>query len=142
MFDLNSRRQEMLKVLSVVPDLTPNGMKSDRATLGYDYKGKSEELLLEQSLQQFSTCKDWLSKVVKTRSFNLRYTSYGYKHMVERWADLYVSNGAFIAAAIALEFKIKRTHSKSPNIFLPISSKSVKEMKEREKKILHNCSGY
>lgn len=142
MFDLNSRRQEMLKVLEAVPDLTANGMKSDRATLGYDYIGKPEELLLEQSLQQFSTCQDWLSLVVKTRSFNLNYTSYSYKHMVERWADLYVSNGAFIAAAIALEFKIKRIHSKSPNVFLPISSKSVKEMKEQEKKILHNCSGY
>jgi hypothetical protein len=71
MFDLNSRRQEMLKVLEAVPDLTANGMKSDRATLGYDYIGKPEELLLEQSLQQFSTCQDWLSLVVKTRSFNL-----------------------------------------------------------------------
>lgn len=142
MEDLNSLRQEMLKVLSVVPDLTPNGMKSDLATLGYHYDGKPEEMLSSELLQQFSACKNWLNKVVKIRSFNRNHTSYRYKHMVERWADLYVSNGAFIAAAIALDFPIKRTHSKSPNVFLPISNKSVKEMKEQEKKILHNCSGY
>lgn len=142
MEDLNSLQQEMLKVLSVVPDLTPNGMKSDPVTLGYHYDGKPEKMLSSELLQQFLTCKKWLNKVVKIRSFNRNHTSYGYKHMVERWADLYVSNGSFIAAAIALDFPIRRTHSKSPNVFLPISNKSVKEMKKQEKKTLQNCSGY
>jgi hypothetical protein len=101
MESLNALREKMRSVLKIQPDLTPNGMKYDRRTLGYDYDGKPEEMLTDEILRQFDLCKRWLAKVTLIQSFNSRHTSYRYKHMVERWAGRYVSNGAFIAAAIA-----------------------------------------
>lgn len=131
--NLNALREEMRKVLSIEPDLTPNGMKSDRRTLGYDYDGKPEEMLEDDALDQFETCKRWLENVTKIKSFNTNHTSYGYKHMVERWAKRYVCNGSFIAAAIALNIPIRRSHRLSPNVLLPISEKSIKYMRSLER---------
>lgn len=120
----------MLYVLEVEPGLTPNGMKSDPKTLGYEYNGTPEEMLDEDVLTQFDLCKRWLASVTLIKSFNTRHTSYGYKHMVERWAGRYISNGAFIAAAIALKIPIRRSHPRSPNVVLPLSEKSVKLMQK------------
>lgn len=125
MENLTTLAEEMRKVLEVEPDLTPNGMKSDRRTLGYDYDGKPDEMLDEDVLTQFETCKRWLANVTRIKTFNSKHTSYGYKHMVERWAKRYVCNGAFIAAAIALGIPIRRTDARSPNVFLPLSEKSI-----------------
>jgi hypothetical protein len=133
MESLKALREEMRKVLKIQPDLTPNGMKSDRRTLGYDYDGKPEEMLTEDVLTQFDLCKRWLALVTLIKSFNSRHTSYGYKHMVERWAGRYVCNGAFIAAAIAFKIPIRRSHQKSPNVILPLSEKSVGYMRSLEK---------
>ncbi len=133
MENLATLRKEMRSVLKVEPELTPNGMKSDRRTLGYDYDGKPEEMLEDGLLVEFETCKRWLSEVSRIKSFNQRHTSYGYKHMVERWANRYVCNGAFIAAAIALKIPIQRSHPRSPNVLLPISEKWVKQMQKLEK---------
>jgi hypothetical protein len=131
--NLTTLAKEMRSVLKVEPDLTPNGMKSDRRTLGYDYDGLPEELLEEDVLKQFETCKRWLSEVLRIKTFNQKHTSYGYKHMVERWANRYVCNGAFIAAAIALKIPIQRSHPRSPNVLLPISEKWVKQMQKLER---------
>jgi hypothetical protein len=133
MESLSALREQMRSVLKIQPDLTPNGMKSDRRTLGYDYNGKPEEMLDEDVLAQFETCKRWLNNVSRIKTFNSKHTSYGYKHMVERWANRYVSNGAFIAAAIALGIPIRRSYGKSPNVILPLSEKSVGYMRSLEK---------
>jgi len=108
-------------------------------TLGYDYHRKPDEMLDDDVLMQFETCKRWLENITRIKSFNSRHTSYGYKHMVERWAGRYVCNGAFIAAAIALNIPIRRSHRQSPNVVLPISEKSVAYMRslEKQKKALH-----
>lgn len=42
------------------------------------------------------------------RGFNTRFGSYGFKHLAEQWAGEYVSNGAFIAAALALGFRFRQ----------------------------------
>ena len=132
MENLTTLAEEMRKVLKIEPDLTPNGMKSDRRTLGYDYDGKPDEMLDEDVLTQFDLCKRWLANVARIKSFNAKHTSYGYKHMVERWAGRYVCNGAFIAAAIALNIPIRRSHPRSPNVFLPLSEKSVASMRKEK----------
>jgi hypothetical protein len=138
MENLATLRKEMRSVLKVEPDLTPNGMKSDRRTLGYDYDGKPDEMLDEDVLTQFDLCKRWLANVARIKSFNSKHTSYGYKHMVERWANRYVCNGAFIAAAIALKIPIQRDHPRSPNVLLPISEKWVKYMRSLERQSANN----
>ena len=47
-------------------------------------------------------------------SFNRRHGSYGLKHMAEKWAGAYISNGALIAAALSLGYEARRFPG-SPN---------------------------
>lgn len=90
---------------------------------------------------QFEFALFWLTlRGDKLRNVRTRGTSsYGYKHVAEqdlRKADeavpgvlspqysargWYISNGAFIAAALHLGYKIRRTHPGSPNVFLNFS---------------------
>ena len=72
-------------------------------------------------------------------------SSYGWKHSAEGWfrdgnvgaaylpkgANAYISNGAFIAAAIALGYKTKRQSPKSPNVYFNMSL--TREAKKRLK---------
>ena len=55
--------------------------------------------------------------------------SYGIKHIAEREKNTYITNGAFIAAAIAEGFQIKRAGSAGadPNVFLNISPEVANE---------------
>lgn len=101
-------------------------------------KSKEENLASFQSLREsfsssgfkeFAVCCEWLSGCTKRKTINLSYSSYGLKHMVETWMkrqgreDYYVSNGAFIAAAIHMGFDWKPDFD-SPNVRFNISKKS------------------
>jgi hypothetical protein len=63
----------------------------------------------------------WLRQFNKTKTLNKRSgTSYGLKHVAEE--DIgYITNGVFIAAAIAEGFRVKRCSDNSPNGRLNIS---------------------
>ena len=57
----------------------------------------------------------------KRKTLNKRGTSYGLKHVCEK--DIgYITNGVFIAAAIAEEFWVKRCDWSSPNAWLNITT--------------------
>jgi hypothetical protein len=56
---------------------------------------------------QVGLCRRWLALYVQPRkTINPRRSSYGLKHTVEDWAGDYITNGAFIAAAIAEGYRI------------------------------------
>jgi len=76
--------------------------------------------------KEINICFAWLNKVVRKKSFNTNISSYGLKHLVEEDRNTYVSNGAFIIAAIRSGFKIKQTWIRSPNIYINISNKSIR----------------
>ena len=64
--------------------------------------------------EQIHLCKVWLQEFATVgKTYNA--FSYGYKHVVERWAGKYVSNGAFIPAALECGFEIKPVDPLSPN---------------------------
>jgi len=92
--------------------------------------------------EQVELCRRWLRLHAEPRkSVNRTVSSYGLKHFVEDWTRtlgqsfdqvdpwgrawtgdyLYVSNGAFIAAAIEEGYRILRCGPDSPNAFLNIS---------------------
>lgn len=77
------------------------------------------------SLEDFRRAYGWLNRQKRTLHVNEKVgTSYGLKHLAEKEIG-YVSNGIFIAAALACGFKIKRDIDRghpSPNAFLNISS--------------------
>jgi hypothetical protein len=68
----------------------------------------------------------WLRGMTHTAKINTAYTSYGLKHMVERWSGDYVCNGAFIMAAVRLGFQIQYIQ-RSPNVWINVAGKSVSE---------------
>lgn len=101
-------------------------------------KSKEENLASFQALREsfsnsgfkeFAVCCEWLSGCTKRKTINMSYSSYGLKHMVEARMkrlgreDYYVSNGAFIAAAIHMGFDWKPDFD-SPNVRFNISKKS------------------
>jgi hypothetical protein len=65
----------------------------------------------------------WLSQFAKIRALNRRGTSYGLKHWAED--DIgYVTNGVFIAAAIAEGFTVHCVEFGSPNAWFNISTEA------------------
>jgi len=73
-------------------------------------------------VRQFELCLEFLSQCGKSRKINRRRSSYGLKRYVEEHFGQYVSNGAFIAAALYLNFAIEPD---GPNACLNISERSL-----------------
>jgi hypothetical protein len=81
------------------------------------------------SLAQFVVARGWLRRFSKLKSVNRRGSSYGLKHVAEH--DIgYVTNGVFIAAAIAEGFSVRRIES-SPNAWFNISSAAWEQQRSR-----------
>jgi hypothetical protein len=85
-------------------------------------------LFEERSLLQFIRARAWLEGQAKRQTINRIGTSYGLKHIAEH--DIgYVTNGVFIAAAIAAGFQIERTERSwrvTPNAWLNISTRAFR----------------
>lgn len=69
--------------------------------------------------KEFITVVEWLlgyDALDRRKTINTSMGSYGWKHKVERDVGEYVSNGAFICAALYLKYKMKRIPF-SPNAY-------------------------
>lgn len=79
-----------------------------------------------RSINSFVRARRWLEKQPRTKNVNdLAGSSYGLKHVAEPEIG-YVSNGVFIAAAIAAGFTVERCSNgrfRSPNAFFNISAR-------------------
>lgn len=89
---------------------------------------KSREALLEQE-DICNLIVDWLQQLEPTKTINRRHSSYGLKHFVEVATGYYISNGAFIVAAIHCCFPYKIQVGR-PNVLFGISERSLKRLKE------------
>lgn len=77
------------------------------------------------SIGQFTLARSWLATKKKTTGITKRGTSYGLKHVAEH--DIgYVTNGIFIAAAIAEGFQVQRAGG-SPSAWFNISVKAWRQ---------------
>lgn len=67
---------------------------------------KDRELLLE-SIEEVDAAMDWLScaSMYRRKTINQVHSSYGLKYLAEKFTGKYISNGAFITAAIILGFR-------------------------------------
>lgn len=68
--------------------------------------------------EEIDLCKEWIGNFCKTGSMNPEAHSYSLKHEVERWTEkeiTYVSNGAFISAALNLGYKAQALGNKITN---------------------------
>ena len=128
--------QDFLKALEKEPYLIDFGI---RCSSHVDWKKSMEEnnaIFLEQrntfvdtGYERFSVCCEWLQGCTQRKTVNTSFSSYILKEMVEVWAKKtgrdgnYVSNGAFIAAAIHMGFDWKPDFD-SPDVRFNISGKS------------------
>ncbi|WP_433949950.1 hypothetical protein [Brevundimonas bullata] len=87
-----------------------------------------EEMLKAHSVEEFARAVAFLQTKEKARKVSRKGTSYGYKHEAERFHEAqfprsnpYVANGLFIAAALHLDFTVKRDGN-GPNGFINIAS--------------------
>jgi uncharacterized protein YozE (UPF0346 family) len=69
------------------------------------------------SPDEVQVCQSWIEKFAKrTKHINRETYSYSLKHRVERWSGSYVSNGAFILAALNMGYEFYPFQEQSPNV--------------------------
>jgi hypothetical protein len=95
------------------------------------------EMLTDDTLAECNRVHRYLAHVNAIKSFGAGGSSYGLKHAVERYTralsnsgDKYVSNGAFICAALHNDFKM-RLRGTSPNPVFNMSARSPAFLWER-----------
>lgn len=110
-------RTELNEVLAANPNLGANGLAPFAA-------GDTQSPI---DISEVDIAIRWLDRHGRRVTVNPKYSSYGLKHFAERVAPVlrrgaipYISNGAFIAAALHLNYRIYRIGS-TPNIRLNIS---------------------
>ena len=105
--------EDLNKIINAYPTLTSCGFRKKS-----DPDFQSERQDLKNLLGEFQRSCVYLSRRRKEKTFNMGFSSYGLKHMVERQFGAYISNGVLIAAGLHLGFK----HSVfGPNAFFNMS---------------------
>lgn len=76
------------------------------------------------SPEEIKICESWIQKHIETqKTINKKQGSYSLKEMVEKENDVYISNGAFIQAAINLNYKYQKSHRSEKNVFFDMKLK-------------------
>jgi len=99
--------------------------------------------------REYLNAVEWLSEAKRTKHINQHRTSYGWKHtasnrLMEKHNngdDYYISNGAFIAAAIDLGFIVKRCAHAPRNAWLNIS-KTAGKLASPKVQVVFRCGGF
>ena len=126
MYDRSQYMKTLQEIKKEHPQLTANGWtyysRIDRKEIG------SGDIL--NYPKEFQAICDFLDKNIKpTQTINTDGSSYHYKHVVESYIDRYISNGMFIAAALACGFKMK--YWSGPNCCFATSKKSWKPFEQK-----------
>ena len=118
------------RVITEHPELTASGFTVDSDDTQFTMK---EREALFTFYNEFLVCCEFASHLRKQQSVSRNTSSYGLKHVVERWAKKggilpnYIPNGVFIVAMICMGFDYKRIKN-SHNAYFNVSIKSVREL--------------
>ncbi len=107
-------------VLRTHPELAANGFLTARNA--EIFASERAKLLSEDGLGQFQRACEFLVHVKEVATINRRLDAYTLKHVAERWAGDYVSEGAFVAAAIASGFIFKRARDGAAYFNIPTAA--------------------
>ena len=88
---------------------------------------QAEREMLCDSIDDVMWTVEWLrSNVEPIKTINRRHSSYGLKHLAEKFSpNGYLSNGVFIAAAMIVGYPFKLD---PPNAMFGMSERSIKEL--------------
>lgn len=108
------------------------GLFADPHPEPYTEKFHTERENLKNAISEVQMAADWISGIEKIGRYNYDHSSYGYKHLVEKWASkrgarCYISNGSFIAASVGLGFVARRIES-TPNARFKFSEASIRKL--------------
>ena len=121
LIDSDLLRAHIEAVVKEHPDLTSNGFDKRDDPSCARYRVETSQ---PRFLEWVARARAWiLCRARFSRSFNRKCSSYGFKHRAEAVCGNYVSNGAFIAAALSLGFRIQRLPG-SPNCLFAMSTLS------------------
>ena len=87
--------------------------------------------MLAKGLEEIAASADWIRRQDLRTRFNAQEHSFGYKSRVEVWfaersgANIQVSNGSFIAAALGLGLDARRVGRGSPNVEFKFSASTL-----------------
>jgi hypothetical protein len=112
--DAQEMREKLEAVLAQHPMLSLNGYER---TSGAPF-----------NLRRFALAYLFCVRIEKVKAINRHRTSYALKHIAERLAGTYISNGDLIAAAIAAGFRFRRCPCADLNVQLNMSEKSIKAL--------------
>jgi hypothetical protein len=84
------------------------------------FQQEREALLEKRQLDQFRLARLWLRQFPKSGRFHPGSGSYSLKHLCEQEVELYITNGALIAAAVAEKFPLQRVRG-TPNALIAVS---------------------
>jgi hypothetical protein len=112
--------------------------KGDQET---NFQRNRDDMTRPHQAGQFVRAVQWLATRNSRKTLNTDHSSYGLKHTVEAWhrsrqgyhADVYCSNGMFIAACLALGFRVEPIRWSSINAWTSVGAPLVREKRERRR---------
>ena len=123
--DNMTSKEAIERVMAQEPTLTYSGFfvpfKWPREERQATFREMRERTLDPDYTDHFERACSWLNRQLRTKSLNKRAGSYSVKHEAEKEVG-YISNGMFIAGAIACGFAVQQ-QADSPNAYLNISSR-------------------
>ena len=112
------QKQDILKAFKLEPKISYAGYY---ATV-QEARDNRERLLMPRGISEVQRSVDWIrTQKIGKRIGRNSYSSYGFKHVVEKWSgemknpDPYVSNGAFLVACVIEKVPIRHSDPLSPN---------------------------
>lgn len=106
-----SDSEQFQKIMNDHPALRDEGYDPLRAREDNEY-----HLMLANCVEEFVAAREWIAKnLLHSKRINPRRSSYGMKHVMERDIGIYVSNGVFIAAMLANEFRMEAKSGYNPS---------------------------
>jgi hypothetical protein len=126
-------RDDIVSAMEMIPNLGGHGVGifDPARKLSPAERAASLEAERESLLSDVEGCTrvcEWLSDLEPIRT--VKHSSYGLKHLAEKEIG-YITNGAFIAAAVHAGFPF-RVNPGSPNVTFGISERSLKRKREMQ----------
>ena len=127
-------RRRLDALMAEHPTLSHSGIghgsgewRSDKSPEWRDRILQAEREMFRESIDDVIWTVDWLrSNVEPIKTINRRHSSYGLKHLAEKFSpNGYLSNGVLIAAAMIVGYPFKVD---PPNVMFGMSQRSIKEL--------------